>query len=106
MVFLNVRPTLASANAPYERLTDPILFSQLVLKHSSSRLDGENICLGQFGLTICRAFKFCLTILGIPIGHVFGLRAKKKMIRIYAGWIIAAMANMHPFRDLATVDFK
>lgn len=42
--------------------------------------------------------------LGIPIAHVVGLGTEEQVVRIYARWVIAVVADGQAIRDLAISD--
>ena len=43
--------------------------------------------------------------LGDHIGQIVFLRAEKEMFDIHARWVIALVQDIHPFRDLAMLQF-
>jgi len=47
----------------------------------------------------------CLPTLANHVEEVVVLRPREEMGRVYAWWVVAPMANVHPFRNRAEVDF-
>ncbi len=94
----NVFPSLATDDVAYGVTRDPICPSNSSRIATTTGLCSYvgNIVVGNFGSAISLAAR--LPILGLSIFHILQLGAEKKMVRIYAGGIIATMKNALPFR--------
>lgn len=84
------------------RGSDSEKLTNVLIGHSgecSSFTNIENERLGEFGKSICLSNKVNVSVSAFVghVLHVFLLRSKEQMSRIYARWVVAFMQHFHAF---------
>lgn len=106
-ICLMVHPNLAAFDSTDQLLANSILFRELLLGVGTSS-DLNDFLSGQFYtsvfLTIHKTWSmspFLNTVLYVVLPST-----KKEVVRIHTRWVVAVVANLHPFGDLgADVEF-
>ena len=97
-------PRFSRLDAPDALSTDVVVASNkaaaaLILE------DCQHLFTGQSGVRIVRALQAGSAALRCFISHVIGIRSKKQMVGVDAGWRVASMQHVHPERDRTLLDF-
>lgn len=97
-ISLNMPPCFSQSNRTDLSLTHIIIFSNLFMR---ARIfpDVQNIFLSKFRRKVFFAKRAVATSFFKHICHVIPVGSHKKMIWVYAGWIVANMTNKLAFWD-------